>query len=405
MNESTVIALGFFDGVHRGHGALLKMAVRRAQERGCRSAAFTFDRSPREFVTGKPVPLLTTPSERANIIRTQYGVQEVFVEPFDRNMMTMPWEDFISELLVRKYHAVHLVAGHDFRFGHKNEGDVEKLRSYCAAHGLGCDIIPRVEKDGVTVSSTYIRSLLEAGEVRRAAEFLGHYFSVEGTVRHGEGIGKKSLFPTANLIPEEHIIALKRGVYATRAHLPNGETCVGVTNVGVRPTVSDKNTVTIETYLVGFDGDLYGQKLQLDFFDYLREEKKFSSTQELHDMIAKNAGSFQNCRFFFLRVYFPTGFFFPLVYNNPRHNKSTHREGTGCEGDRAAQKQGMVRKGHRLRAALCALVRAGGGAGLRRLRAARARHDRRIGRRIAGGERADRRVGGRCAVSAVFART
>lgn len=289
MNESTVIALGFFDGVHIGHGELLKMAVRRAQERGCRSAAFTFDRSPREFVTGKPVPLLTTPSERANIIRAQYGVQEVFVGPFDRNMMTMPWEDFISELLVKKYHAVHLVAGHDFRFGHKNEGDVEKLRSYCAAHGLGCDIIPRVEKDGVTVSSTYIRSLLEAGEVRRAAEFLGHYFSVEGTVRHGEGIGKKALFPTANLIPEEHIITLKRGVYATRAHLPNGETCVGVTNVGVRPTVSDKNTVTIETYLVGFDGDLYGQKLQLDFFDYLREEKKFSSTQELHDMIAQNA--------------------------------------------------------------------------------------------------------------------
>ena len=176
MNRSTVIALGFFDGVHIGHGELLKMAVRRAQERGCRSAAFTFDRSPREFVTGKPVPLLTTPSERANIIRTQYGVQEVFVESFDRNMMTMPWEDFISELLVRKYHAVHLVAGHDFCFGHKNEGDVEKLRSYCAAHGLGCDIIPRVEKDGVTVSSTYIRSLLEAGEVRCAAEFLGHYF-------------------------------------------------------------------------------------------------------------------------------------------------------------------------------------------------------------------------------------
>ena len=138
MNESTVIALGFFDGVHIGHGELLKMAVRRAQERGCRSAAFTFDRSPREFVTGKPVPLLTTPSERANIIRTQYGVQEVFVEPFDQSMMTMPWEDFISELLVRKYHAVHLVAGHDFRFGHKNEGDVEKLRSYCAAHGPAC---------------------------------------------------------------------------------------------------------------------------------------------------------------------------------------------------------------------------------------------------------------------------
>ena len=287
--EKTVIALGFFDGVHRGHGALLRKTAERARELGAVPAAFTFDRPPKEVVTGQPVYLINSNRDRQGLMERLYGIERVIFAPFDREMMTMPWEDFISELLVRKYHAVHLVAGHDFRFGHKNEGDVEKLRSYCAAHGLGCDIIPRVEKDGVTVSSTYIRSLLEAGEVRRAAEFLGHYFSVEGTVRHGEGIGKKSLFPTANLIPEEHIIALKRGVYATRAHLPNGETCVGVTNVGVRPTVSDKNTVTIETYLVGFDGDLYGQKLQLDFFDYLREEKKFSSTQELHDMIAQNA--------------------------------------------------------------------------------------------------------------------
>ena len=287
--EKTVIALGFFDGVHRGHGALLRKTAERARELGAVPAAFTFDRPPKEVVTGQPVYLINSNRDRQGLMERLYGIERVIFAPFDREMMTMPWEDFISELLVRKYHAVHLVAGHDFRFGHKNEGDVEKLRSYCAAHGLGCDIIPRVEKDGVTVSSTYIRSLLEAGEVRRAAEFLGHYFSVEGTVRHGEGIGKKALFPTANLIPEEHIIALKRGVYATRAHLPNGETCVGVTNVGVRPTVSDKNTVTIETYLVGFDGDLYGQKLQLDFFNYLREEKKFSSTQELHDMIAQNA--------------------------------------------------------------------------------------------------------------------
>ena len=289
MSEATVIALGFFDGVHLGHGALLRKTAERARELGVTPAAFTFDRSPKEFVTGVPVPLLTSAAERAEIIREYYGIGTVFVEPFDRAMMTMPWEDFITELLVKKYRAVHLVAGHDFRFGYKNQGDPEKLREKCRALGLGCDIIPKVELDGVTVSSTYIRSLVEAGEVERAARFLGHPHRMSGTVRHGEGIGKKALFPTANLIPEEHIIALKRGVYATRAHLPNGETCVGVTNVGVRPTVSDKNTVTIETYLVGFDGDLYGQKLQLDFFDYLREEKKFSSTQELHDMIAQNA--------------------------------------------------------------------------------------------------------------------
>ncbi len=294
METKTVIALGFFDGVHIGHGELLKMAVRRAQEKNCRSAAFTFDRSPREFVTGQSVPLLTTSEQRAEIIRGQYGVQDVFVEPFDRSMMTMPWENFLSDLLVGKYHAVHLVAGHDYRFGHRNEGDVEKLRAYCAAHGLGCDVIPRVEKDGVTVSSSHIRSLLEEGDAARAAEFLGHFFSMEGTVRHGDGIGRKRLFPTANLIPEEHLLVPKRGVYATRAHLPGGETRVGVTNVGVRPTVSEKNSVTVETYLVDYEGDLYGKPLRLDFCAYLRPERRFSSTQELHDMIARNAEEAKN---------------------------------------------------------------------------------------------------------------
>lgn len=289
MDHSTVIALGFFDGVHIGHGALLTMAVKRAEELGCGSAAFTFDRSPREFVTGKPVPLLTTSEERASIIRTQYGVGQVFVEPFDQSMMTMPWKDFIAELLVKKYHAVHLVAGHDYRFGYKNEGDVEKLRAYCAAHGLGCDIIPRVEREGVTISSSYIRSLVEEGKVERAAEFLGHPFFMEGTVLHGDGIGKSRIMPTANLIPGAHQIVPAHGVYATRAYLPDGSKRVGVTNVGVRPTVSDAGRVTVETYLLDFDADLYGKSLHLDFCAYLRPERKFSSTQELQEMIAHNA--------------------------------------------------------------------------------------------------------------------
>ena len=268
MSEATVIALGFFDGVHLGHGALLRKTAERARELGVTPAAFTFDRSPKEFVTGVPVPLLTSAAERAEIIREYYGIGTVFVEPFDR--------------------AVHLVAGHDFRFGYKNEGDPEKLREKCRVLGLGCDIIPKVELDGVTVSSTYIRSLIEAGEVERAARFLGHPHRMSGTVRHGEGIGRKRLFPTANLVPEPHIIVPKRGVYATRAHLPDGTQRVGVTNVGVRPTVSDARRVTVETYLVDYDGDLYGQELRLDFCAYLRPEKKFPSTRELHDQIAEN---------------------------------------------------------------------------------------------------------------------
>ena len=208
MSEATVIALGFFDGVHLGHGALLKKTAERARELGITPAAFTFDRSPKEFVTGVPVPLLTSAAERAEIIREYYGIGTVFVEPFDRAMMTMPWEDFITELLVKKYRAVHLVAGHDFRFGYKNQGDPEKLREKCRALGLGCDIIPKVELDGVTVSSTYIRSLIRAQYGARIARSVTIQYggSMKGSNAHellshedidGGLIGGASLDPKA----------------------------------------------------------------------------------------------------------------------------------------------------------------------------------------------------------------
>lgn len=166
------IALGFFDGVHLGHQALLARAVERAREHGLAPAVFTFDRSPKEFVTGKPVPLLTTVEERRDIIRTHYGIDRVIVEPFDRSMMTMDPEVFL-QMVVDKYHAAWLVAGHDYRFGYRNLGDPELLREWTARHGLGCDIIPAVTLDGITVSSTHIRSLLEAGDKAGAARFLG----------------------------------------------------------------------------------------------------------------------------------------------------------------------------------------------------------------------------------------
>lgn len=283
-----VIALGFFDGVHIGHGALLKKTAERAKELGCMSTAFTFDRAPKEYVTGVPVPLLTNPTERSALIREVYGIEQVIVEPFDQEMMTMPWQDFIDNLLLRKYHAAHLVAGHDFHFGHKNQGTPELLQEYCAAHGIGCDIIPKVEYQGLTVSSTLIRSLVEAGEVERASEFLGHFHAMTGTVEHGFGIGKERLFPTVNLIPHGTTILPARGVYATKVHLENGEIYPGVTNVGTRPTVGTGSGVTVETNLIGFSGDLYGQHIRVDFCLRLRDEMKFSSTKELHDQIAQD---------------------------------------------------------------------------------------------------------------------
>ena len=296
MNQQpTVIALGFFDGVHRGHGALLRRTVERAAQLGATPAVFTFDRPPKEVVTGKPVPLINSPEDRRELIRRIYGIEQVIMAPFDRAMMTMGWQDFITSL-VEQYGAVHLVAGHDYHFGYKNEGTPERLQQRCAELGLGCDIIPKVEYDGITVSSTYIRTLVEAGDVERAAAFLGHPHCLSQAVTHGRRIGHTIGVPTINLILPPSVLVPDHGVYITRVTLPDGTSCPGVTNVGVRPTVSDSGTVSVETFLLDYDGDLYGQHVRLEFCRRLRPEQRFGSLEELRQQILRDIDS--------ARVYF-----------------------------------------------------------------------------------------------------
>lgn len=213
--ERTVIALGFFDGVHRGHGALLQKTVQRAGELGAIPAVFTFDRPPKEVVTGRPMPLINSPEDRADLARRIYGIQQVILAPFDEAMMTMPWQDFITELLVKRHGAVHLVAGHDYHFGYKNQGDPRLLQEKCRELGLGCDIIPKVELEGVTVSSTYIRTLVEAGDVERAALFLGHRHCLTQSVVHGHRLGRTLGIPTVNLTFPPHVLAPAGRVHHT----------------------------------------------------------------------------------------------------------------------------------------------------------------------------------------------
>lgn len=286
--KSTVIALGFFDGVHRGHGALLRRTVEVARQRGAVPAAFTFDRPPKEVVTGTPVPLINSPQERQELMERLYGIRQVIMAPFDHAMMTMPWQDFITELLVERYGAVHLVAGHDYHFGYKNAGNPQLLQEKCRQLGLGCDIIPKVEYDGVTVSSTYIRQLVKAGQLERAAEFLGHRHCLSQTVSHGFRFGRTIGIPTINFTVPDHVLVPERGVYITRVYLPDGSSYAGVTNVGTRPTVSDSADVSVETFLLDFDGDLYGKRIRLEFCRRLREERKFETAQALKAEVEKN---------------------------------------------------------------------------------------------------------------------
>ena len=286
--EKTVIALGFFDGVHRGHGALLQKTAERARALGAVPAAFTFDRPPKEVVTGKRVYLINSNRDRQGLMERLYAIEKVIFAPFDQAMMTMPWEDFLTKLLVGHCGAVHLVAGHDYRFGHKNAGDVRLLQEKCAQLGVGCDIIPQVTLDGITVSSTYIRQLVKDGELERAAEFLGHRHCLSQTVSHGFRFGRTIGIPTINFTVPDHVLVPEKGVYVTRVYLPNGSSYAGVTNVGTRPTVSDSADVSIETFLLDFDGDLYGKRIRLEFCRRLRGERKFDSLEVLRQEIQHN---------------------------------------------------------------------------------------------------------------------
>ena len=294
--QHRVIALGFFDGVHLGHGALLRAVKETADRLGAVPAALTFDESPAAVITGRTVPLLTTVQERADLMERLYGIQEVVVAPF-QTMQHMDWEDFITEYLVNGLGVVHVVAGHDFRFGYQGRGNPDRLRAKCEALGVGCEVIQAVEREGVTISSTYIRTLIAQGEMERADRFLGHPFHITGAVNHGKHLGSVLGCPTINLSLPAEVIAPAFGVYATKVwvlpadpqHLTGEGPYTAVTNVGVRPTVADGDRMTVECFLLDFSGDLYGRTVRVEFYKYLRPERKFPSIEALAEEIQHNA--------------------------------------------------------------------------------------------------------------------
>ena len=276
-----VIALGFFDGVHKGHGALLRTVAQAADRLGAMPCAFTFDRSPTAAITGQTIPLLSSVEDRVWLMRRYYGIEEVIVAPFD-GMQKMDWQDFVSEYLQKELGCVHVVAGHDFHFGYMGKGNPQRLQEKCRELGMGCDIIQKVEQDGITISSTYIRTLIAQGEMERANQFLGHPHTLTNRVAHGKKIGTTTLgFPTVNLLIPQGVIVPAYGVYATRVWF-DGQCRCAVTNVGVRPTVEDNDGhVTVEGFILDFD--------VMEFYKYLRPEQKFASMQALADEIRHNA--------------------------------------------------------------------------------------------------------------------
>ena len=284
MQNKTIYALGFFDGVHLGHQALLTQCRKLAEKQGCKAGVVTFLGHPDELVTGKKTMLINTYQDRRRLLKG-YGMETLVELTFDEKLMTMPWQDFYR-MLRTKYHAAGLVCGEDFRFGYRGQGNATLLNEICTADGIPCTVIPQQTLEGIPVSSTHIRSLLQCGKIEEAEKFLGHRHSFTGTVVKGQQLGRKLGTPTANLSLPAELLSLPFGVYICRAK-GEGIDCPAVTNIGIRPTVSGEN-VTVEPWLLDYEGDLYGQELTLEFCRYLRPERKFPSLAELQEEILKN---------------------------------------------------------------------------------------------------------------------
>ena len=293
------IALGYFDGVHLGHRALMARAVERARQIGGTSAVCTFDAHPDSVVLGRQVPLLTAEAYRRDEIKQLGGVDEVIFLRFDEKMQHMDWRDFIHEVLVGQFHAGWIISGRNNRFGYKGQGNAEGMAAECRKAGIGYDCIEDVKQDGIVVSSTYIRERIALGDMEGAARFLGHPYTVTGVVEHGRKVGSSVLgVPTVNLALPREMALPPYGVYAARV-LVGGEAHIAATNIGIKPTFVDGGAPTIEPHLLDFAGDLYGKLIHVELHKFLRPEMQFTSVDELRDAIEQNV---RETREFFARA-------------------------------------------------------------------------------------------------------
>lgn len=277
----SVLTTGTFDGVHLGHQAILRYLLDRARTVGGKATVVTFDPHPRAVLGGKPVPLLTTLAERADVLEG-LGLDRFVVLPFTRDLSLLEPEAYVEEILLGTVGMQEIVIGYDHRFGRNRRGDQTLLERMGAQHGFTVDVIPEQIVTGVTVSSTQIRNALaQDGDARKATALLGRPYSFAGTVVRGDQRGRQLGFPTANVRPENtRKLIPKVGVYAVRAETPSGR-YDGMMNVGRRPTFEQDGLLKAEVNLFGFDGDLYGLPLRVEVIERLRDERRFDGLDAL----------------------------------------------------------------------------------------------------------------------------
>ena len=285
--QGSVAAIGNFDGVHRGHQALIRVAYADAEAAGRLSAVLTFEPHPRAFFRPEAPLFRLTPETVKLALFARHGLGGVFIRRFDAALAAMSAAEFVARLLVEDLRLSGVVVGHDFHFGRGREGDPQRLQALCRDHGLSCSVVSVVADGDEVVSSSAVRAAVERGDVAAANRLLGYRWFVRGEVRHGQKRGRTLGYPTANLRLADDC-RLRHGIYAVRASMGPGATYEGVASFGRRPTF-DNGAPLLEAFLFDFAGDLYGRLLDIELVGWIRGEERFDSAEALVERMHRDS--------------------------------------------------------------------------------------------------------------------
>ncbi len=284
LTQDTVLSLGKFDGLHRGHELLLDSVFEKARL-GLKTAVFTFDIPPNHALDARCQRVITTNEEKRELFE-RLGIDYLIECPFTKKIMCMEAECFIEELVTR-LRVKWMIVGTDFRFGHNRRGDYHMLQQYSEKYGYKVRVVQKMQHGTRDISSTYIREEIEKGHIELANELLGYPYFIQGKVLHGNQIGRQIGFPTINIEPPLQKILPPFGVYLSEVWL-DGKCYKGITNIGKKPTIHEGNPVGVETYIYNFARDVYEKEARVNILHYVRPEAKFASIEELQKQLQQD---------------------------------------------------------------------------------------------------------------------
>lgn len=284
INKS-VVTIGNFDGLHKGHQVLIKKTIEYAKLKNIKSVVFTFENHPANYFNPNTIKNIISNNQKIKRLK-ELGVDYIINIPFSEFMTKISAYDFVKDILVNKLNAQKIIVGYDFNFARNKEGNVSILNDLSKEFNFELEVINPIKINNIRVSSTFIRNLILTGKLDKVKDYLGYDYELSGEVIHARKLGRTIGFPTANMQISEEVVIPKCGIYATRVYIDD-EIFYGATNIGYNPTVNGQG-LSIETNILNFDRDIYGKIIKLQFLERIRDEKKFSSIEELKKQLQKD---------------------------------------------------------------------------------------------------------------------